>query len=65
MPYDANMMKGRKYLGAPVPIPLHKEFSRLCRLAGRSMAKELETAVSLRTSQLQRQERQGVINGVL
>lgn len=64
MPYDQRQLKGKTFVGAPVPDALHHEFARLCKLAGRSKAKELETSVSIRVKQLQQQERQGTIRGI-
>ena len=64
MAYSAKSMRGKTFIGTPLPNRLHDEFSRLCTLAGRSTAKELETAVAVRVTQLQQQERQGVIRGL-
>lgn len=64
MGYSEQYSRGKTFVGGLLPNRLHHEFSRLCRLAGRSKAKELETAVSIRTTQLQQQEKHGVIRGV-
>ena len=64
MAYSKKSTEGRTFVGALIPSSKHTEFSRLCGLAGRSKAKELETAIDVRISQLRRQERQGVIRGV-
>lgn len=64
MAYDQKQLKGKTFVGTPLPNRLHREFSRLCTLAGRSMAKELETSVTIRVRQLQQQERQGTIRGL-
>lgn len=64
MPYSKNQIEGKTFVGTPLPNRLHHEFSRLCSLAGRSKAKELETSVAIRVKQLQQQERQGTIRGI-
>lgn len=64
MGYSEKETRNKTFLGSPLPNSLHHEFSRLCKLAGRSMAKEMETAITIRTAQLQKQEKQGVIRGI-
>jgi len=65
MPYNRKAREKGTFLGTLVPKGLFCEFTRLCKLSGRSKAKEIERAVSIRVAQLQKQERQGTISGIL
>lgn len=64
MAYSKASQEGHTFMGGLISNRLHREFSRLCALSGRSKAKEIETAISIRTTQLLQQEKQGTIRGV-
>lgn len=64
MSYSQKKLEGRTFVGTPIPNRLNDEFTRLCRLSGRSKAKETETAIAIRVTQLRQQEKQGVIRGL-
>lgn len=64
MGYSREYSEGKTFLGCLINNKLFAEFTRLCKLAGRSKAKELESSVTIRVKQLQQQERQGTIRGL-
>ena len=64
MPYSKTQRRGKTFVGTLLPDGLFTEFGRLCKLSGRSKAKETERAISIRVSQLQQQERAGTIGGL-
>ena len=64
MAYSKTQTRHKTFVGALLPDGLFKEFGRLCKLSGRSKAKETELAISMRVSQLQQQERAGTIGGI-
>ena len=55
--------KTKAYVGTFSPKALHAEYARLCKVAGRSMASDIQIALDVRAHELQRQEREGTIRG--
>ena len=55
--------KSKTYVGTFISKTLHAEYGRLCKLAGRSMASDMQIALDVRAHELQRQEREGTIRG--